>query len=153
MPRTHGTSTHTIVLTDDGRRRLEQRLLQATESLRQIAEDFGDGNGDPTDDYRRTLVHVEELRAVLDRARPPAEVPDDPKIVEVGDEVVLQYDDGQTERCIVVDPVEAALSDDRVSVASPLGLAIVGRCVGDEVTVEAPAGRFRCVILRRRRAA
>lgn len=154
MQQSSGTSpsTATVVLTADGRRRLEDRLLHATESLREMAEGLGQRDGAPTDEYRRTLAQVEELRGVLDRARPPAEVPDDPRIVEVGDEVVIEYDDGDTEHHIVVDPVEAALGDDRVSAASPLGRALVGRGVGDEVTVDAPAGRYRCVIRSRRRA-
>lgn len=151
MPQVNTTSTHTIVLTDDGRRRLEERLLQATEALRQIVEGFGD-DGDPTAEHQRALDHVEELRAVLGRARRPTDVPDDPRIVEVGDEVEIEHEDGETERCIVVDPVEAAFSDDRVSVASPLGQALVGRSVGDRVTVSAPVGQFRCLIRARRRA-
>lgn len=141
-----------IVLTADGRRRLEQRLLHATESLREMAEQLGDRDGAPTEEYRRTLAHVEDLRDVLDRARPPAEVPDDPRIVEVGDEVLVEYDDGEVERHVLVDPVEAALGDGRVSVASPLGQALVGRSVGDAVTVDAPAGQYGGVIRRRRRA-
>lgn len=153
MGKAPSPSTDTVVLTAEGRRRLEDRLLQATESLRAMAERLGERDDVPTDEYRRTLAQVEELRGVLDRARPPTEVPDDPSIIEVGDEVVIEYEDGDTERRIVVDPVEAALGDDRVSVASPLGQALVGRRVGDEVTVEAPAGEYRCVIRGRRRAA
>ena len=33
------------------------------------------------------------------------------------------------------------------SVESPLGQALVGRRVGDQVEVDTPAGRFRCRIL------
>lgn len=148
-----GTSTDTIILTEDGRRRLEERLLHATESLRTMAEELGDRDGVPTDDYRRTLAQVDELRTVLERARPPAAVPDDPRIVEIGDEVVVEYDGGDVERHVIVDSVEAALGDGRVSVVSPLGQALVGRGVGDSITVDAPAGEYRCVIRRRRRAA
>lgn len=152
MHATRGTSTERVVLTADGRRRLEDRLLLATESLRDMAEQLSERDGIPTDDYRRTLAQVEELRDLLARARPPAEVADDPRIVEIGDEVVIEYDDGDTERRVVVDPVEATLGDDRVSAASPLGQALVGRGVGDDVTVEAPAGQYHCVIRERRRA-
>ena len=145
-------STATVVLTDEGRRRLETRLLQATEALREMAEQLSDRDGVPTDEYRRTAAQVEELRGVLGRARRPTEVPEDPTIVELGDAVTIEYDDGETERRVVVDPVEAGLGDDRVSAASPLGRALIGRRVGDEVTVDAPAGQYGCVIRERRRA-
>lgn len=152
MSRTDEASTATVVLTDEGRRRLEIRLLQATETLREMAEQLADGDGASTDEYRRTAAQVEDLRGVLERARPPAEVPDDPTIIEIGDEVTIEFEDGDTEQHIVVDPVEAGLDDARVSAASPLGRALIGRRVGDEVTVDAPAGQYRCVIRGRRRA-
>lgn len=144
--------TDPVVLTDQGRRRLEERLSHAMESLRELAEGLGERDRLPTGEYRRTLAHVEELQAVLDRARSPAEVPDDPSVVELGDEVEVEYDDGEVERHIVVDSFEAALGDDRVSVGSPLGQVLVGSRIGDEVTVEAPAGAYRCVVRGRRRA-
>lgn len=145
-------TTDTVILTAEGRRRVEERLSHATASLRELAEDLGDRDGAPSGEYRRTLAQVAELQAVLDRARAPSEVPDDPRIVELGDEVEVEYDDGEVERHIVVDSVEAALGDDRVSVGSPLGQALVGSHVGDQVTVDAPAGPYRCVVRARRRA-
>ena len=153
MSSASATSNQPVILTADGRRRLEQRLLQSTEALRVMAEELGHRDHVPSQEYRRTLTQVEELRSVLQRARPPAEVPDDPRIVEIGDEVVVEFDDGDEQRHIIVESIEAALGDDRVSVASPLGQALLGRSVGDEVTVDAPAGEYRCVIRRRRRAA
>lgn len=84
---------------------------------------------------------------------PPADVRDDPCIVETGDEVVVEYDAGGVQRHAIVESVAAALGDARVSVTSPLGQALLGRSSGDAVTVDAPAGQYRCVIRRRPRTA
>jgi transcription elongation factor GreA len=146
-PRT--TLSAPLVLTTSGRRRLEERLLQATAALRELADQTG---GDQAAEHHRLQQQVEELEALLARAQAPTDVPDDPRIVEVGDEVLIEYDDGELERHVVVAPVEAALSEDRVSVASPLGRALVGRAVGDRVTVDAPAGAYTCTIRERQRA-
>lgn len=51
--------------------------------------------------------------------------------VDTGDEVTYQ----------LVGPEESNIKEGRISVASPLGKAIVGKRLGDEILVEAPGGR------------
>lgn len=46
-----------------------------------------------------------------------------------------------------VHPQEAALDDERISVTSPLGSALMGAQLGDLVRVEAPVGSWNCRIL------
>ncbi|MBI2872683.1 MAG: transcription elongation factor GreA [Chloroflexi bacterium] len=66
------------------------------------------------------------------------------KPVHVGSEVVLrQVNSGQEVTYLLVDPAEADPTNGRVSVASPVGKAIVGRRVGEEVEVVAPRGATR----------
>jgi transcription elongation GreA/GreB family factor len=72
-------------------------------------------------------------------------------VVELGDEVTVEFDAGETERFLLVDPVEAPLDQLRISVESPLARALLGRPVGEEVEVRAPGGRYRCRILATRR--
>ena len=48
----------------------------------------------------------------------------------------------------VVGPLEADPVAGRISLASPLGRALLGRRKGEAVEVEAPGGRFRFTILR-----
>ena len=57
----------------------------------------------------------------------------------------LEYDDSLKVK--LVGAFEADPSNDLISVASPLGEAIVGRLAGDEIEVKAPAGvsRYRIV--------
>jgi hypothetical protein len=51
------------------------------------------------------------------------------------------------ERFRLVHPLEAFLDDERISAESPLARALLGRAIGETVSVEAPAGRYRVRIL------
>ena len=51
--------------------------------------------------------------------------------VETGEDVEYQ----------LVGPEESDINEGRISIASPLGRAIVGRKPGDEITLEAPGGK------------
>jgi transcription elongation factor GreA len=72
-------------------------------------------------------------------------------VVELGDEVTVEFTAGETERFLLTDPVEAPLDQLRISVESPLAQALLGRRVGEQVEVQAPAGPYRCRILATRR--
>jgi len=67
--------------------------------------------------------------------------------VEFGATVTLRGDDGEVEMYTIVGPEEASPQEGRISQASPLGSALIGRCPGEVVTVKAPAGNFNVVIL------
>lgn len=51
--------------------------------------------------------------------------------IDTGDEVTYQ----------LVGPEESNIKEGRISVASPLGKAIVGKQLGDEIIIDAPGGR------------
>lgn len=56
--------------------------------------------------------------------------------------VVLEnVDTGESVEYQLVGPDESNIEEGRISVKSPLGLAIIGREVGEEVLVQAPAGK------------
>ena len=56
--------------------------------------------------------------------------------------VVLEnIDTGQTFEYQLVGPDESDIEKGRISVASPLGKAIVGKRPGDEITLQAPGGK------------
>jgi transcription elongation factor GreA len=56
--------------------------------------------------------------------------------------VVLEnVDTGESVEYQLVGPDESNIEEGRISVQSPLGLAIIGREVGEEVLVQAPAGK------------
>ena len=98
--------------------------------------------------YGRAVTELAHLNSVLGQVMTTDQLPPErPGVVELGDEVVVEFAAGDTERFLLVDPVEAPLDQLRISVESPLALALLGRRVGEQVEVQAPAGRYPCRIL------
>jgi regulator of nucleoside diphosphate kinase len=72
----------------------------------------------------------------------PRTVP--PTVVTMNSEVeVASLDDGQTMRLTVVFPGEASPKSGRISVLAPLGSALLGAGVGDEIVCARPGGPQR----------
>jgi transcription elongation GreA/GreB family factor len=142
----------TLVLTSEGRRDLEQRLDRTLEALAERAERMsaGDRGPDETAEHQHLISEVEALTAALATATDVGSVEEDPTIVELGDEVDVETDDG-LETYAIVHPLEADVERGRISVVSPLGRALLGARPGEQVTVEAPAGSYPCTVRARRR--
>lgn len=141
-----------IVLTGDGRRWLQERLERAEHRLERVDADLAAERTDELlAEHRQLTEQIDELRAVLDRAVSPGEIDDDPTIVELGDEVDVRFEDGETETFLFVHPLEAPMDEHRTSAESPLAQAVLGRRIGDQVTVSSPGGAYTCTITDRRR--
>ena len=83
---------------------------------------------------------IRQLRDRLDRAVLVDEDAGDSSTVRVGSKVVLEDEQGEK--------LEVEISSvGGVSPDSPVGRAVIGRAVGDEVQVEAPRGSWRARIL------
>lgn len=87
-----------------------------------------------------------ELETLLGRAEIILES-ESGEIVGLGSRVTIVEGDGPPETYHIVGSAEASPSEGKISYESPLGKALMGRCVGDEVTVNAPDGTlvFRIV--------
>jgi transcription elongation factor GreA len=152
MSTTSSSPQRAIVLTADGRAWLQQRLERAEQRLTRVEDDLSAERTDELLAEHQTLLEqLDEFRAVLDRAVSPGEIDDDPTIVELGDEVDVRFEDGEVETFLFVHPLEAPMDEHRTSADSPLASAILGRRVGDEVTVASPGGSYTCTITDRRR--
>jgi transcription elongation GreA/GreB family factor len=141
-----------VVLTPEGRRRLAARAAWlATGPIPRFAHyylDNSDQDGWASAEYGHDVSELALLTRILQRAITSDQLPpENPGIVELGDEVAVEFATGYTQRFLVVNPIEAPLDDLNISVESPLGQALLGRRVGDQVEVDAPDGRFRCRIL------
>jgi transcription elongation factor GreA len=68
-------------------------------------------------------------------------------LVRLGTKVTVQTQEGEVELYTIVGSAEANPSDGKISNESPIGKALLGRHVGEEVEVHAPAGVFRLKIL------
>jgi transcription elongation factor GreA len=139
----------TTYLTEEGRRLLDERVraLAAAVAQLQRALDDPQSRADTVEEYRRSTQELERLRSLLESAAGIDDVPDDPAVVELGDTVTIRLDAGTEETYIIVDASEAPVQDERISVQSPLGQALLGNRVGDTVEVITPAGSYRCTIL------
>ena len=68
--------------------------------------------------------------------------------IGIGDYITLQEEEYPSERYHLVGPKEADPSKGRISHESPIGKAIIGHKVGDEVLVDTPGGSLRLKILK-----
>jgi transcription elongation GreA/GreB family factor len=151
-PQERAPEAAAVVLTPKGQRRLAARAAWlATGPIPRFAHYYLD---DPAQDgwasaeYGHDVSELALLTRILQRAITTDQLPpENPGIVELGDEVAVEFANDYTQRFLVVSPIEAPLDDLNISVESPLGQALVGRRVGDQVEVDAPDGRFRCRIL------
>lgn len=78
---------------------------------------------------------ISELEYVLSRAEPVEATEREPGVVGVGTDVDVIWEDGSQETYTIVGPPEVAPRLGRISYVSPVGLALMGRAVGDQVTV------------------
>jgi len=72
----------------------------------------------------------------------------DPTLVQVGDTVVIQEEDGASEEYTIVGAAEADPRAGKISNESPLGKALLNHHPGDVVTVDAPGGAFKVTVLK-----
>ena len=88
-----------------------------------------------TDDLARINDKLKEISLILknyELITPPSK--DKQKIVALGATVVVQVD-GQTDELTIVGTMEANPSLGKISNESPVGKALLGRKVGDEVVI------------------
>lgn len=141
------------VLTTEGREVLQARLDGAYRRLERIDEELGNERDESLIAERRQLrQQIDELAPLLRDAVSPADVIDDPTIVELGDEVEVEFPDGSRETFLVVHPMEAGIDEQRTSAEAPVANAVLGHREGDRVTVTSPAGVYHCTIVRRSRS-
>lgn len=151
MSATQGSrSDRRSMLTAEGKRLLEERARRLRDEV--IPEivarlDETERDAQVEAEHARATEELAQIEYMIRHAAVAEEFPGDPQVVEIGDEVTVRFEDGTTERYLVVHPVEAALDDVRISSESPLARALLGHRVGEEVEVEAPAGPYRCRIV------
>jgi len=144
-------------LTTQGYAKLEQELAnlknqrsQVTEEIQKAAADKDFRENAPLAAARERKAHLEgrikEIESTLDQAKIVGKSQDISK-AKFGDTVVLRdLSSGKEFSYTLVDPREANPAKGKLSVASPLGKAILDKEKGQTIEVVAPAGTFRCQI-------
>jgi transcription elongation GreA/GreB family factor len=93
---------------------------------------------------QQLLRQLDNVREVLARGV----VTDDPAVAVIGRRVTLEEADGTTSTYALVIPGEGDPRNGWVSVDSPVGTALLGRRIGEAVTIQAPAGSWMATVSR-----
>ena len=105
------------------------------------------------DEQRDIEARIEQLEAILKNVEVVDEDEVDTEVVGIGRTVTV-YDYEFDEKVVfhIVGSTEADIMKNKISDESPVGMALKGARVGEEVTVEAPDGEFKYRILDIKRA-
>lgn len=149
--------TQDVFLTDDGR----QLALSQLEFLRTVkraevaqylheTKESGDlidnaAYEDAKDQQARLEMRIQELEQMLARAKPITRAPVDE--VTLGSVVHLCTSEGKECHYTLVGAFEAQPSAGRISNESPVGRALLGHKVGDQVIASTPGGLREYTIL------
>jgi transcription elongation factor GreA len=130
-------------LKTEGRREVAERLKH-TASFGDLSENFAYQQA--REDLQMLERRIAELEAILNDAVIITERKNK-KVVDIGSLVTLLFD-GEEKKFQIVEPEEANPTEGKISFKSPLGQAIFGKKVGEEVIVETPNGKVKCKILK-----
>ncbi len=148
-----------IPLTKEGFAKLQQELddlinirrAEVAQRIHDAKEMVGAQNTPEYEDARNEQAFVEgrilTLETIIQNAVVIEEAHDHLH-VNLGSTVTVQNHKGETENYTIVGSAEADPKQHRVSNESPVGQALLGKSVGTEIEVEAPAGSLRWTIVR-----
>lgn len=148
-----------VPLTKQGLAKLQQELdhlinvrrAEVAQRIHDAKEMVGAQNTPEYEDARNEQAWVEgrilTLEAIIQNAVVIEEARDH-QHVNLGSTVTVQNHKGEMESFTIVGSAEADPKEHRVSNESPVGQALLGKSVGTEVQVEAPAGTLRWTIIR-----
>ena len=150
----------TIKITDEGLKKLQEELeTLKTEGRADIAEKIkiARGYGDLSEnseydeaknEQAKLEARIVEIEAMLKNVEIIEDIKGKAKTVVIGVKVkVIDEEFGEEEEYRVVGSTEANSREGKISDESPMGKALLGKKIGDVVTVEAPAGEFKVKIL------
>ncbi|MBC8143552.1 MAG: transcription elongation factor GreA [Armatimonadetes bacterium] len=116
------------------------------------ARDLGDlsENFDYQDSKRQQGFiggRMKDIEAMLDRATIVEEAVAGSGIVGIGSEVLVRDDFGDEDTFVLMGSSGNEVSSGKISATSPVGVALMGKIVGDKVSVSTPGGKTTFEIL------
>jgi len=147
-----------ILITKEGLDKLQSELehllsirrQEVASKIKRAREMGGTENNAEYEDAKNDQAFVEGRILMLENIVKNATVIESPVlsgIVEVGDKVLIQNQDGKIEQFTIVGSAEVNPVEGKISNESPVGKALLGRKIGDEVEVATPAGVLRLLIM------
>ncbi len=146
-----------VPLTREGLAKLEAELeylrtvrrQQVADRIHQAKELASAQNNAEYDDAKNEQAFVEGRILTLERMIQNAVIIEEgahSTQVQLGSVVTVVDADGREEHYTIVGSAEARPKDGRISNESPVGRALLGKTVGDEVQVQVPAGVLRLTV-------
>lgn len=147
-----------FVLTPEGLAKLEAELdylrrvrrPEVAEKIQRAKEMGGTVNNAEYDDAKNDQAFVEgrilTLENMIKRAQVIEHADACSQAVALGCKVTLRNQDGKPEIYYIVGSAEANPNEGRISNESPVGRALMGKKMGDEVEIKVPAGVLRLTI-------
>jgi len=149
-----------LMLTEEGYEKLEDELdFLENEKRREVAKrikvarEFGDiSENSEYDDAKNEQAFVEgrikEIKNMLTNAKVVKDEDITDKKVNLGTKVMLHdLDNDEKINYTLVGSAEADPLNHKISNESPIGKAILGHVIGDQVTVETPSGEVEYEIM------
>ena len=90
---------------------------------------------------------IQELKAIIKNSVMIEELEVNNDEVGVGNTIVIQEENFPPEKYFIVGPKEADPANGRISLKSPIGNALLGHSVGDNVDVKTPDGTINFKLL------
>ncbi|MDQ6846024.1 MAG: transcription elongation factor GreA [Candidatus Dormibacteraeota bacterium] len=144
-----------VHLTPEGRDRLEEELRDLVENRRPVIVQrvaTARAEGDLSENFayhdaRQELGLLDGRVQTIEATLRNAQVLETTvgEVVGLGSTVTIRDEFGES-TYVIVGPVEADVAGGRISMVSPLGAALMGRTVGDEVSFASPGGTRSAVI-------
>jgi transcription elongation factor GreA len=148
-----------VPLTKDGLAKLEQELdhlktvrrPQVAERIHQAKELASTQNNAEYDDAKNEQAFVEGRILTIEKLIQNSSVIDEEEAhhanrVQIGSNVTVVGGDGKEEKYTIVGTAEADPKTGKISNESPVGRALLGKRVGDEVQVSVPKGITRFTV-------
>ena len=149
-----------IKITDDGLKKLQDELenlktngrAEIAEKIK-VARGYGDlSENSEYDEAKNEQAKIEarivEIEAMLKNVEIIEDVKGKAKTVVIGVKVkVLDEEYGDESEYRVVGSTEADPRSGKISDESPVGKALLGKKIGDEVIVDAPGGEFKLKVI------
>lgn len=149
-----------IPMTPEGYERLKEELerlikIERPAIIKAIAEARAHGDLSENAEYhaareKQSFIEgrIQELQAKLSRAQviDPSKINHD-KVAFGAKVKVLDLDTEEEKEFHLVGPEEADVKNGKISITSPVGKALIGKEVGDQVTIKAPAKTLNYEIL------
>jgi transcription elongation factor GreA len=145
-------------ITQEGLEKLKAEYEQLTsfsrkdvaEKIKRAREMGGTENNAEYEDAKNEQAFIEgrisSLENIILNAR-IIEGPHQPGVVELGDTILIQNQDGKIDRYTIVGTTEANPVEGKISCESPVGKALLGKKKGAKVEVRTPAGIMKLQLI------